>query len=205
MKATLYLVILAILTNHSLKSYCQEEFYGNHNGLTLAYLQGFNAKANAVGFSTYFKKDLILGVGLETVNNMVFPTFSLFICPSWKDDSSHLKVGFGPSYAHVRNLHLIEFNVGIVRCFFSDSNFPFSINGSASIQVAIKKEPANPYMDNIDGKYSRDFVPIIGYGYTQAFFAKNNVYPFIGISNGFSLDSNINVFSAIIGLNIKMD
>lgn len=205
MKRYLYILLLVILISHHEKVYCQEEFYGNHNGLSLLYLQGFNAKANAVGFSMYFKKGLILGLGLENVNNTKVPSFNALFCPNWDADSTHLKFGIGPSYAYLQNQHIIGFNAGLIRCFFTDSKFPFSINASLSPHIIFaKNKSSSPYYQSTGEKYVREFASVFGCGLTQAFFAKSNVYPFIGLSVAHDFESKINLFSAVIGINIKL-
>ena len=205
MKRYLYLLLLVIFISYHEKVYCQEEFHGNHNGLSLLYLQGFNAKTNAVGFSMYFKKGLIFGLGLESVNNTKISSLDVLFCPNWGDDSNHLKVGFGPSYAYLQNQHIIGFNAGLIRCFFTDSKFPFSLNASFSPHLIFaKNKSSSPYYQSTGEKYVNKFTSVLGCGLTQAFFAKSTVYPFIGISVAHYMESKIDLFSAMIGINIKL-
>jgi hypothetical protein len=205
MKRYLYLLLLVLFISHNEKAYCQEEFHGAHNGLSFLYLQGFNANANAVGFSIYFKKGLILGLGLENVNNTKIPSFNVLFCPRWGADSNHLKVGFGPSYAYLQNHHIIGFNAGLIGCFFTKSKFPFSMNASISPHIIFaKNKPLSPYSHSTGEKYRKEFTSVLGYGLTQAFFAKSKVYPFIGLSVAHYIESKIDLFSAIIGINIKL-
>ena len=205
MKTYLYLLLLVIFIGYNKKAYCQEEFHGNRNGLSLLYLQGFNAKANAAGFSMYFKKGLILGLGLENVNNTKYPSLNVLFCPNWPNDSSYLKVGFGPSYAYLQNQHIIGFNTGLIGRFLTKSKFPFSVNVSYSPHIIFaKNKPLSPYFQSTGNKYVNKFSQIIGCGLTQAFFTKSNVYPFIGLSFAHNIEPKNDLFSAMAGINIKL-
>lgn len=55
MKRYLPFLFFLVFACHSLKTFCQEEFYGNHSGISLAYLQGLNAEAQGLGLSVYSK------------------------------------------------------------------------------------------------------------------------------------------------------
>jgi hypothetical protein len=205
MKGYLFLLHLVLFISYNEKAYCQEEFHGNRNGLSLLYLQGFNTKANAVGFSAYFKKGLIIGMGIENTQNTEIPSFNILYCPNWGIDSSHLKVGIGMSYGYLQNQHIIGFNTGLVGCFLTDSKFPFSINASISPQMILtKNQSSSPSSTTISEGYSINFGSVIGCGYTQAFFTKSNVYPFIGLSAAREFEHKINLFSAIMGINVKL-
>ena len=204
MKRYLYLLLLIIFTNHNIKIFCQEEFFGNHNGLSSTYLQVFNETTNAIGVSVFFKKDFIAGISLNDVNNDPYPSVGILYCPDWSAYPNRLKIGFGPLYTYVQKHHIVGFDIGLVKCFFSESNFPFSINVSGSIQVAFIKNPSSPYI-TVNEKYRKDYISIVSYGYTQTFFANSKVYPFVGISGAYGIESKTSLYGAIIGININLD
>lgn len=196
----LYLTILGIV--FCSKAYSQEEFFGNHDGITMGYLHVINEDVPAFGISAYLKKGYIIGLGLETINNETYPTISFLLCPDWESDSSYYKIGLGSSYAKVNENFLISFHALLTVPFFKNSQFPMSINLIASPQMAFKKYNTS---SNNKGNYSSEFVPVFGFGITQTFFSKKKVYPFISISDSFTSGNNNHIFSAVFGINIKVN
>jgi len=201
MNRYLYFFLIIVFICPHVSTYSQEEFFSSHDGISLIYLDGFNENAYAIGMSTYLKKGIIIGLGFESVNNIQYPLFAFLICPNWGSDSSFYKFGFGPSYSQIQENHIIGFTLGIVGGLFKESKFPFSINFSFIPQVILIKNKSS--LSSM--KYSNEFIPIISYGITQAFFAKNNVYPYIGISNAYEIEYKTNFFSANVGINIKLN
>lgn len=202
MRSYLFFLLLVILTNHSLKTFGQEEFYGDQNGLSFTYLKSLNENAYAGAVSVYLKKGFILGATLESVYNYQYPGFSFLVCPGWRVDTNHIKFAFGPTYAYIMEHHILGFDVGIVPCFFTKSNFPFSLSLALSTTFDLTKtQSPDPYLANS----GREFIPVVGFGYIQAFFTKSNIHPFIGIGNAYSLESKENFFSAMAGLNIRLE
>jgi hypothetical protein len=203
MKRYLLLLLLTILISHTDKAYCQEEFFGNNNGLSLAYLQGFNINAKAAGLSMFFKKGIILGFGFENAYNTTAPSASVLYYPNWGVDSILLKTAIGPSFTNFQDQFIVSFNTGLVRCFYNESRFPFSINASFSPQISfIKNPPSNGYFPGELEKFNKELSLVIGGGITQAFFKNNYAYPFIGLSVAHDISSKINFFSAVVGVNI---
>jgi len=182
MKRYVYLLITVILIcSNSEKIHGLEEFYSNQNGLSLMYLQGFNPTANAVGLSYYFKKGLTLG--LEKVNEVKLPSLSILYCPGWGVDSTYVKSGFGATYGYYEGFHIVAFHIGLIRSFSVESKFPFSLNVSISPQVIFTANQSSPACTGgYNDRYNSGFAPIIGCGFTQAFFEQYRVYPYIGIS-----------------------
>ncbi|RPH29570.1 MAG: hypothetical protein EHM93_17185 [Bacteroidales bacterium] len=205
MKRFLHLVFLIFIINYSnYEVYSQEEFFGKHNGLSLAYLKGFDAKVQAVGVSCFLKKGINLGLGLEKVNSRNYTSVSILRCPDWGVDSSLYKVALGPSYSYLSNHHIIALNICIIRCFFVKSECPFSLNVSFSPQWhLIKDQPLLQSSSYNDEKYRTVFSPIIGFGYTQI-LGKGNFYPFIGLSLAYDITSKANLFSGAIGMNLRL-
>ena len=53
-------------------------------------------------------------------------------------------------------------------------------------------------------KIIRELIPLAGIGYIQAFWAKNKVFPFIGLSYVFVMDTNEFSFLLMFGLNLRL-
>lgn len=209
MKRPAYFLLLILLLCSSKNIYSQEEFFGDNDGFSPFYLKGFSSNVhnvNAGGFSLYFKSGIGVGLAYENVDDQYYPVFALFFYPDSKDKLNRIKPCFqiSYSYGYEENIHVFGFSTGLIKCFFPESNYPFSINGSFSAQMEINKINQNTqYSVMQDTEYN--ITPILGFGYTQTFFAKGKIYPFIGISYSYQLtDAKINLFSAMIGLNIKI-
>jgi hypothetical protein len=202
MKRLTYSLLLSLFLYPSVYIYGQEEFFGNQNGLSLSYLnglslsypEGLNFLASAVGFSTYIKSGIVIGMGLEKVDDEIFPLANIIIYPDLGTSQIHLKSCFGVSYAFAKNHHLVGLNMGLIKCFFPESDFPFSINGSFSAQTGFANNK----------EIGLNIIPVIGFGFTQAFFAHHKLYPLIGFSKTYELDTKSNLFSVIIGINMKL-
>lgn len=188
MKRCLYLLFLVFI---SYKTYGQEQFFGDHNGVSPFYLRGVNVEAKAAGLGIYLKKGLIFGFGYEKVHNIESGLFNLLFCPNWKADSVPLKVGFGPTYSYVQKHHVVGFSASLIGCFFLKSNFPFSIDASCSPQYVLSGY--------------KEIIPIVGLGYTQAIFAQSTIHPVFGLSFAHDLNSKTNLYTAAVGINIKID
>jgi len=65
------------------------------------------------------------------------------------------------------------------------------------------KPPSDIYTGKPDNYH--EIITVLGYGYTQAFFTRSYIYPFIGISGSYYLEENKNFFSISAGLNLKLD
>ncbi|HEY6915398.1 MAG TPA: hypothetical protein VI413_12040, partial [Paludibacter sp.] len=196
-KRIIFLLLMFLFLLPSVYLYGQEEFFSKQDGFSFAYLRGVNApvKADAFGFSYYSKKGFITGVGMERAGDVTAPMATLLFCPNWADNLSGFKALIGPSYSYVSSHHVVGINVGMVKCFFAERNFPFSINGAFSFQSVLSSQPT------LDSKQ----VPVMGYGYTQAFFAHSNLYPFISISNSYNMNSGDQILSLSFGINVKLD
>ncbi len=181
------------------KAQSQEEFYGNKDGFSIAYLQGLSEDVSAIALSGYIKEGYILGFGLDFIDNESYPTFTVLMCPNWDSENDFLKVGFGPSYSKIKDNFILGFNTTLAMLLFKKSQFPMSISVSTSQHLTFIKNQ----WPNSKEKYSLDLFNSYGIGITQAFFAKKNVYPVINIHSTYDSLSKRNIYSAAIGINIK--
>lgn len=201
MKRYLFALITTILTFQSNKTYCQEEFFGNHAGISPYYIQAFAHNAYGYGASVYLKKGIAFGIGIEQVETLSIPTLSFIYFTKPDNYMNGVRLAFGPSFSYVDPYNIIGINFGILRVFFPLSNFPFSPNLSASCNIQFTK---NGFGHQTFGTSSSEPVFVAGCGFTQAFFARHKVYPVVNISTAHEMNTNTNLVSAAVGLNIKL-
>jgi hypothetical protein len=208
MKHYLLAFFCIIFAFKSTKTYCQEEFFGNRPGLSPYYLQGFNQKAYGYGCSAYFKKGISLGIGVEQVATSSIPTLSMIYYTKLDTTTNGVRFVFGPSYSYIDPYNILGINFGILGGLFPESDFPSSISLSSSLQIPFTKNGFStsrnnpPYFNN--SSPTIEISPVIGLGFTQAFFATKTVYPIVHISTAYNLRSSINLVAGAIGLNIRL-
>jgi len=186
-------IALLVFLKSSGNLYGQVEFFGQSSGLSQAYLKGFSAdvaSVQAYGLDLYFKPVVDVGFALEWIDEQTVPVASFLFLPDVGEKPNRLRLGLGVTYSNIKGHDFLGLSSGFIRCFFPESNYPFSLNASFSVQAEI--EESLGYMQTI-----------IGFGYSQAFFAKNQLYPFISISDAFTINEDINLFSFMIGLNFR--
>ncbi len=195
MKKLINIIVFLVLLGNTVTVYAQEEFFGNSSGFSFSYSNALNTHENSGGVSLYVKNKMIIGINFTSIDNKVYPIFTLLACPHWGDNPKQLKVGYGLTYAYVNDNHIIGLNLLMVQPFFAESKFPFSLQGSIVVLTAINRYTNNDF----------EIFPQIGIGYTQTFFANNRVYPLIGLSYSTDLNTKTDVVSAHLGINIKLD
>jgi hypothetical protein len=201
MKYYLFALFFIILFFQSNKGYSQEEFFGNHAGLSPFYQRGLNQNTFGYGASAYLKKGIALGIGIEQIETQSISTLSMIFFTRIDKNRNGVRFAFGPSYSYMDPYNIIGFNFGILRVFFPESNFPFSPNLSTSFSIPFTK---NGFSNQNSRTSFFEPVFVVGCGFTQAFFAKQKVYPIINISTGYNMHNNINLLSGAVGLNIKL-
>lgn len=194
MKQLNYFITLLVFLVSANTVYAQEEFFGNHSGFSFSFSQGINKKENSVGASLYIKNRMIIGINSLSFENRVYPLFTLLGCPNWGYSSAQAKFGYGLTYGFVNDRHIVGLNLIVARPFFAESEFPFSIQGSVVVFTNGEKLNSSAF----------ELLPAVGIGYTQTFFAGNKVYPLIGLSYSTDLKTKSNLFSAHLGINVKL-
>ena len=192
------LIVFGILC--TLSGYAQEEFFGKNRGLNLSYgTLNFNDNYN-LGISYYSKKSWIISGVYSHIDNYSQPIiFSVGYLKNLtkKDNLVETKVVMGLTCLVLSNSRVFipaYFGPNLALSFIISpkSNFPFFLGASAYAYFKITE---------------RDQSTLTGLtlNYTQAFFAKNTVYPFIGISKSFNFlyQSSDNLYFRA-GLNIKL-
>ncbi len=194
MKQFKYLITFFVLLGSTRTVFAQEEFFGNQSGFSFAYSKVITMQENSVAASLYLKNKMIIGINSVSIYNKVYPVFTLIACPNWGYNPKQAKFGFGLTYGYVNEKHLIGLNLIVAQPFFAESEFPFSIQGSVVVLTNGEKLDSNVF----------DLLPAVGIGYTQTFFATNRVYPLIGLSYSTDLQTKSGLYSAHIGINIKL-
>lgn len=189
-----YLVILIISTS---KLFGQVEFFDNKTGLSLGYQQLLGTDLlfdYFFGGSVYWKNGFSTELGVQKSEDLFIPTASVGIYGKQKENNNIARLSLGISYGFVNRCHLFSLNMIVYRCFYQKSLFPFLLNGSFSAQTG--------YV--LKSKELIDLVPLVGLNYTQAFFAKSRVYPFLGLNGFYEFAEHTSFLTFLIGLNIKL-
>lgn len=194
MKQLIAAIALLLLISKTTTLCAQEEFFGNRNGLSLSYSNGIKQDEKSVGASLYIKNKMLIGINTVTVYNRTYPFFSVLACPHWAENTGIPKFGYGLTYGYVEENHIIGLNLILTQPLLTESKFPLSIQGSIIVSAVL---------NNFNNRQF-DLYPAVGLGYTQAFFAGNQVYPLIGLSYSYDLNGKADQFSAHLGINVKI-
>jgi hypothetical protein len=119
------LLLFSIILFINEQLFCQEEFLGDKNGLSLSYQNILGMNTNAVNFCKYFKSGYIGGIGIEKVGSVLAPNISLILCPDFNDKTSTLDSFFGIYYSYVENDHLLGCGYGFAEYFLMKQIFRF--------------------------------------------------------------------------------
>jgi len=176
----------------------QQEFFGNNNGLTLSGTTNFYSLYGG-GVDLYLKNDIILSGGVANNEDYYMYQGGIHFLITGNKHDNPSKGIFGFSYTTVpEKLTTIGINAGIIQVLLKDSNFPLSLSAIANLSTRLRFSKIGSFQ----------VTPIIGY--TQSFFAHNQVYPVIGVTYQVSLDrsnysDNESALFVHAGLNIKLE
>lgn len=203
-------IIYFFITFLALQLNAQEQFFGNHSGFSAGYLHGFNKdnnKADAGAINFFHKNGLSLGIGysnLKTyygyediyhwkrdieVKDIYMASVQYFINSS--EESNYPNAVIGASYSYTDIYYALGFNFGLLKVLFKECNFPFSLDFNTAIKL-------------IPDDILENFYVAIGIGYTQAFFAKNKIFPVGGMSISYNSFSKTAMYFLSAGLNIRL-
>lgn len=195
MQRLIFLLTVLVLLGKTVSVSAQEEFFGNQSGFTFSYSNGLNAEDRSAGASLYLKNKMIIGINTLKIDNLTYPFFMLMACPRWGSEVQPLKLGYGLTYGFVEDNHIIGFNLLMAKPYFTTSNFPFSIQGTVTILTTLSKNGNNEFV----------LYPGVGLGYVQALFANHQVYPVAGVSYSVDMYTKSDLFTAHLGINIKIN
>lgn len=198
-KLKLGLILVGILC--TFYGYAQEEFFGKNAGLNLSYGTS-NIKENYTGgLSFYTQKSWIFSLAYS---HLYYNTNPLTVSVGYlkditkQDKEIDTKIVIGlTSILGTTSQGIIPGyfgpNLGISFTFYPKSDFPFFLGAATYAYFGLINLSEQ-------GIYSG-----VTLNYTQAFFKKNDIYPFIGISKSFNFlyQSSDNLYFRA-GLNIKL-
>ena len=175
-------VLFTLISLISTIAYSQEEFYGNHNGLSFAGHYGKILKSSVdtrgAGVNIYFRKGFDIGFGYNNYSNEQVSNINLgYLTNASKLDPFPTKLYAGLSYSHSEiskaDLHLVGANLGLFKILYAQSNFPFSLSLATSFFIGFKKSDNVPFSDKKETIMTT--TGSFGVAYTQAFFSKNSI------------------------------
>lgn len=186
-----------ILLFVSVSIYSQDGFFKNQYGMSFNYLQSLNLHPHPLygaAYGAFFKSGLTIGLGVQTINEEYLPVIGFGYNMYENDNTSNLIPGMGFSFGFSREYTIGSVSFGLLKLFYPNTGFPFELYGSFSFEVLIGK-------GNND---SFDFLPVAGFGYTQAFFADKKLFPVMGIAGTFDINDSNLLFSGTVGLCLRI-
>ena len=179
--------------------YSQDEFFKNQTGITPFYqkLKGYELSGTeAIGLGAYFKGGLCIQIAEENlISEKIFVGSIGYRLTDYNElNTMPFKPYTGISFAKINDVTFVNFDFILTKCFLMNTIFPFSINGSTSLQT---------YFSTSDSGGS-DFLCILGVGYNQAFFTNSIIYPVVGVAAAYDVNYGINFQTFSIGINIKL-
>ncbi len=182
----------------SFNIYAQEEFFMDSSGVSLGYVKGLyptSINPYGAGFSVVVER-FVGEINLTKVdNNITSRSIGIsYIIKSEHYSYPRAKIGF--FYTNIDNLDIFGLNMGVIKTFFPNRKFPFSMSAYYTIYSALPSQKEKEF----------SFSNLMILGYTQAFFANNIVYPFISTSISLDVDNSMQKAASLIslGLNIKI-
>lgn len=196
----LFIILVLFIT---LPTFAQEEFLGNTPGISGSYIHTNmpnTDNTNSFKFNAYFNDGISLSILGNAYKTEFYPTFGLNFLPGKKEKDTHLLGLFGLSFSKAEEFSIVNFSGGFMQCIHSHSDFPLSLR----CKVAYQNYYFNDETSTIDRR------AIIGLGYNQAFYAKSDIYPYLGFSSNIDIlnfdktnNSNI-IYTITIGFNINL-
>lgn len=188
-------LLLAIISVHCSG---QEELFGDHNGLSLSCMQSYikgDLPNFTIGLSALVRKHVSISVGMLNSDQNNYPLLGLTFIQKPNKNENPVKFYLGLSYLKIINNHFGGVSFGLFKHFFPESRFPFALTSGFSGLALIKR----------DYDFEVNPSPTVGLIYTQGIFARNFIYPFIGFGSTYVIKEKIFTYSAMVGINIKMD
>ncbi|MDA3853000.1 MAG: hypothetical protein PF444_01980 [Bacteroidales bacterium] len=195
------LVILALLS--AMHTFAQEEFLGTTPGISGSYIHTNRPNTdntNSFKFNASFNDGISISIIGNAYKTDFYPTFGLNFLPGKKEKDTHLLGLFGLSFSKAEDFSIAGFSGGIMQCIHSHSHFPLSLQGKIAYQTY--------YFNDETSTIERR--TILGLGYHQAFYAKSDIYPYLGFSSNIDIlnidrtrKSNI-IYTLTIGFNINL-
>lgn len=146
-------------------------------------------------FSIYTESGFAAGIGVQENDEYSIARFAIGFFRKAKNNGDLIKFGLGLSYGFYRDFHIITIDLNYYKVFYPHSQFPFMLNGVVSPQIGFRA-----------GRFGEiQLIPVFGLQYAQAIYAKNVVYPVIGIGGAIDAQEYSPTFIIQGGVNIRLD
>jgi hypothetical protein len=177
--------------------YCQEEFFIDQNGFSLGAGRNLNGPAEnySIAASAFVNRSIAISAGYSQNDESSSRLVGLAFYTGAKNTKYQIKNYLGLTYGSTEDFRLVGLTFGVYKVFFPENNFPFSINGSFLAQTAFKRSGD---LNNFE------LVPFFSFYYLQGIFAKNVIYPVVGIGGTFNINDSDVYYSGFVGINIRI-
>lgn len=172
--------------------YCQEEFLGSENAINLSYSKANTLEREYLGLGVHLKTGFLFGI---TTDGDAASVYIGRLIEPIKETNFPTKPFISISYSRYNDINFLTPSFGAAQCFFMNTPFAFSLNGTINILTAWEKDAYGISHSSVNFAYSL--------GYTQSFFKDKIISPNIGLSyNSVSYEA----FSMVhFGLNIRLN
>jgi hypothetical protein len=205
MNSKIKVILLIVHVFFSFECFAQEEFFFNHSGLSVSDSKQLNSDVNSLGISYLSKHGLFFSGAYTASDKYESLTESLgYLFYNHTDEGKGNTKGLlALSYTHSlrEDNRFINMHLGVIHVFLPKTNFPFSISGSSYYSKHLGYSSSYGYYTGYSSNYDFGF----SIAYTQTFFAKNRIYPVIGITKSFQVtNGKTQSLFLNVGFNIKM-
>ena len=156
--------------------------------------------ANTLGLGFAFKPGITCSIATTQLDDETNPMISLGYISKHKEENSYSRVGISASYASSSLLKVWGFHGQISQLLHAQKNFPTSVDLSLSILNFSFNE-----QDNYLYEQPNQMVQVINFGVNQAFLAKGNVTPILGIGLNHEFNNSTTMFMISFGVNLNFD
>jgi hypothetical protein len=161
----------------TLSAYSQEEFFNDKTGLTVSGSTDFSTVSGG-GLSLHLKNGLIFHGSHDESHYVSLTSLGIGFIARNKNNTNGIEGIVDFSYGFMSNDYSIAgVNMGLIQRFFPRSNNPFSLSAIVGFSTS-----------NYYNNQGLNIVPT--FAYTQTFFANSAIYPVIGISYSFPINSS---------------
>lgn len=199
MKITALTLLLLI----SSSAFGQEEFLKKSPGISVGIAHSNipeNDNINSFGFSAVLGYGVSINIIGNAYQDEIYPTIGFTLMPGHKEKDSYVLPLFNVAYSKADAFTSFGFTAGIMQCIHMHSDYPLSISGSLSFQSL------NTTLETRENPYSGT----VQFSYTQAFWAKGDIYPFLGVAGSYNsikskdIEGSSMIYHFTLGINMNL-
>jgi len=187
MNSKIKVILLIISVFFSIDCFTQEEFFFNRSGLSVSDSKELGSELNVLGLSYYSKHGFFFtgAFAASDKSESLSESLGYLFYNHTEEGKGNTKGFLAFSYSHslYEDSRFINMHLGVIHVFLQKSNFPFSISGSSYYSKHLGYSSSYGYYTGYSSNYDIGF----SIAYTQTFFAKNRIYPVIGITKSFQV------------------